>query len=295
MRVFVTGATGFVGSVVVQELLGAGHQVLGLARSEEAAQALTAAGAKAHRGSLEDLDSLKRGAAAAEGVIHLGFVHDFANFAAAAQTDKRAIEAMGEVLAGTNRPLVATSGLAGLQKQPGSLATEQDAVSSKLPRVSEAAALALVDKGVRATVVRLAPTVHGAGDHGFVPALIDFARQKGVAVYAGDGANRWAAVHRLDAARLFRLVLEQGQAGARYHGAAEEGIAMHAIMELIGRRLGLPVEAKSPEEAADYLSWVAYFAGLDMASSSAQTQQQLSWHPTQPGLLADMEAHYFGN
>lgn len=295
MRVFVTGATGFVGSATVQELLGAGHQVLGLARSEEAAQALTAAGAEAHRGALDDLDSLRAGVAATEGVIHLGFIHDFANYAAAAQTDKRAIETMGAALAGSNRPLVVTSGLAGLQKQPGQLATEASEVATSMPRVSEATALALAAQGVRATVVRLAPTVHGAGDHGFVPALIDFARQKGVAVYAGDGSNRWAAVHRLDAARLFRLALEQGPAGARYHGVAEEGIPMREIMGVIGRQLNLPVESKSPEEAANFLSWLAYFAGLDMSASSAQTQQQLGWHPTQPGLLADMEAHYFGS
>lgn len=295
MRVFVTGATGFVGSAVVQELLGAGHQVLGLARSEEAAQALTAAGAEAHRGSLDDLDRLQAGVAATEGVIHLGFIHDFANFAAAAQTDKRAIEAMGEALVGSDRPLVVTSGLAGLQKQPGQLATEESPVSSSLPRVSEATALALAAKGVRASVVRLSPTVHGTGDQGFVPALLNFARQKGVAVYSGDGANRWAAVHRVDAARLFRLALEQGRAGACYHGVAEEGIPMRDIVAVIGRHLQVPVESKSPEEAASYLQWLAYFAGLDMSASSALTQQQLGWHPTQPGLLADMEAHYFGS
>jgi len=293
MRVFVTGATGFIGSAVVQELRQAGHQVLGLARSEEAAQALAAAGAEAHRGTLDDLDSLRRGAAASEGVIHLGFIHDFSNYAAAAETDKRAIETLGEALAGSGRPLVATSGLAGLQKQPGQLATETDAVSPQMPRVSEATALALVAKNVRASVVRLAPTVHGAGDHGFVPTLLNFARQQGMAVYAGTGDNQWAAVHRADAARLFRLALEQGPAGARYHGVAEEGIPMREIMTTIGRRLGLPTEAKPPQESAAHLGWLAYFAGLDMAASSAQTQQQLGWHPTQPGLLADMEAHYF--
>jgi nucleoside-diphosphate-sugar epimerase len=293
MRVFVTGATGFIGSAVVQELLGAGHQVLGLARSEEAAQALTAVGAQAHRGSLNDLDSLRRGAKATEGVIHLGFIHDFSNYAAAAETDRRAIDTLGDALAGTGRPLVVASGLAWLDKPAGQPATEAAPVLPGVLRQSEAAALAQVAKNVRATVIRLAPTVHGAGDHGFVPALINFARQHGVAVYAAAGQNRWAAVHRLDAARLFRLALEQGAAGARYHSVAEEGIAMRTIMDTIGRRLGLPTEAKPAEEAATYLSWLTHFAAMDLAATSTHTQQQLGWHPTQPGLLADMEAHYF--
>ena len=295
MRVFVTGATGYIGSALVPELLQAGHQVLGLARSEEAAQALAAAGAEAHRGSLDDLASLARGAAAAEGVIHLGFVHDFANFAAAAETDKQAIEALGAALAGTDRPLIATGGVLGLSA-PGRLATERDAAPTATPRVSEQAALAQVAKGVRASVVRLAPSVHGAGDQGFVPALIAFAREKGVAVYGGEGTNRWPAVHRLDAARLYRLVLEQGVAGASYHGVADEGIPMRDIMTVIGRHLQLPVEAKTPAEAAEYLGWFTTFAAMDAPSSSALTRQQLGWQPTQPGLLADLEqGHYFGH
>ncbi|RZK62197.1 MAG: SDR family oxidoreductase [Hymenobacter sp.] len=294
MRVFVTGATGFIGSAVVPELLKAGHQVLGLARSDKSAEALAAAGAAAHRGSLEDLDSLARGAAAADGVIHLGFVHDFANYAAAAETDRRAIEALGEALAGTNRPLVTTSGLLGLGT-PGRPATEHDAPSPHSPRLSEAATHAQVAKGVRASVVRLAPSVHGRGDYGFVPMLINCARQKGVAVYGGDGSNRWPAVHRLDAAQLFRLALEQGVAGASYHGTAEEGIPMRELMAVIGRHLGLPVAAKSPAEIADYLGWIVPFAALDAPSSSAFTQQQLGWHPSQKGLLADLEeGYYFG-
>lgn len=251
MKVFVTGATGFVGSAVVQELLGAGHQVLGLARSDASAQKLAAAGAAVHRGSLEDLDSLTRGAAAAEGVIHLGFIHDFADFAAAAETDKRAIAALGAALASTNRPLVTTSGVLGLSA-PGRPATEQDASPPTSPRHSEAATQAQVAQGVRASVVRLAPSVHGVGDGGFVAALIAAARQQGMAVYAGEGRNRWPAVHRLDAARLFRLALEQGVAGATYHGVAEEGIPMREIMTVVGQQLGLPVASQSPEAAAQH-------------------------------------------
>ncbi|AMR26483.1 3-beta hydroxysteroid dehydrogenase [Hymenobacter psoromatis] len=290
MRVFVTGASGFVGSAVVQELLGAGHQVLGLARSEEAAQALIAAGAEAHRGSLDDLDSLRRGAAAADGVIHLAYNHNFAEYEAAGQTDQLAIQALGEALAGSDRPMLVTGGLAGFSL--GRAATEEDPAPTS-PRLSEPTALALAAKGVRASVVRLAPSVHDRNDHGFVPVLIDIARQTGVAAYVGDGNNRWPAVHRLDAARLFRLALEQGVGGVSYHGAADEGIPMRDIAAVIGRHLNLPVVSKTPEEAAAHFGWMARFVGLDMPATSALTQQRLSWHPTQPGLLADLEAHYF--
>ncbi|TDN39376.1 SDR family oxidoreductase [Hymenobacter sp. UV11] len=291
MRVFVTGASGFVGSAVVQELLSAGHQVLGLARSEESAQALRAAGAEAHRGSLDDLDSLRRGAAAADGVIHLAFVHDFAAYETAGQTDRLAIEALGETLAGSDRPLLVTGGLAGFNL--GRPATEEDKPIA-LPRMSEPVALALATKGVRASVVRLASSVHDRDDHGFVPTLISIARQTGVAAYVGDGHNRWPAVHRLDAARLYRLALEQGVGGAIYHGAADEGIAMRDIAAIIGRHLNLPVASKTPEEAADHFGWMARFVGLDMPATSVLTQQRLGWHPTQPGLLADLEqGHYF--
>jgi nucleoside-diphosphate-sugar epimerase len=293
MRVFVTGATGFIGSAVVQELLGAGHQVLGLARSDEGAQRLTAAGAEAHRGSLEDLDSLRSGAAATDGVIHLAFIHDFSQYQAAAAADQRAIEAMGSVLAGSNRPLVVTSGLAGFE--PGRVATEED-VPGEFARVSEQAALALVPQGVRAMVVRLAASVHDAGDHGFVPYLIEVARQKGEAAYIGEGLNRWPAVHRRDAARLFRLALEKGVAGARYHGVADEGIALRDLAAVIGRHLNVTVVSKSAEEAEAHFGWIARFAGLDMAASSALTQQWLAWHPTHPGLLDDLEhGDYFDN
>lgn len=292
MRVFVTGATGFVGSATVQELRSAGHQVLGLARSEAAAQALLAAGAEPHRGSLDDLDSLRRGAAAADGVIHLGFIHDFAAYAAAGETDQRAIAAMGSALAGSGRSLLTTSGLAGFA--PGHLATEVD-IPSHLLRQSEPATLAQTAHGVRAMVVRLAASVHDQGDHGFVPTLIDIARQKGAAAYVGDGLNRWPAVHRRDAARLYRLALEQGTAGACYHGVAEEGIALRDLAALIGQHLGVPVVAKTTEEAADHFGWMARFVGLDLAASSVLTQQQLGWHPSHPTLLADVEqGHYFG-
>ena len=287
MRVFVTGATGFIGSAIVQELRGAGHRVLGLARSEKAAQALAAAGAEAHRGALDDLDSLRRGAAAADGVIHLAFNHDFAEYVAAGETDRHAIEALGTALAGSNRPLVVTAGLAGLA--PGRVGTEEDELAAG-PRVSEQAALALAARGVRASVVRLAPSVHDDGDYGFVPTLIGIARQTGEAAYVGEGLNRWPAVHRLDAARLFRLALEQGAAGARYHGVADEGVALRDLAAVIGRHLNLPAVSKSPEEAADHFGWMARFVGMDAPASSALTQQRLGWRPTHPGLLADLDA-----
>ena len=286
MKVFVTGASGFVGSAVVQELRQAGHQVLGLARSEASAQAVAAAGAEVLLGDLNDLDSLKRGAAATDGVIHLAYNHDFSQYEAAAGTDSSAIAAMGSVLAGSDRPLVVTSGFAGFAL--GRPATEEDTPTAGA-RLSEQAALALVPQGVRALVVRLAASVHDAGDHGFVPYLIGLARQKGEAAYLGEGLNRWPAVHRRDAARLFRLAVEQGVAGARYHGVGDEGVALRDIVTVIGRHLGVPVVSKSPEEAAEYFGWMARFAGLDMAASSALTQQRLGWQPTHLGLLEDLE------
>jgi nucleoside-diphosphate-sugar epimerase len=295
MRVFVTGATGFVGSAVVQDLIAAGHQVLGLTRSEAGARQLEAAGAQVHQGSLENPDSLARGAAAADGVIHTAFNHDFSRFVENCEQDRRAIEALGAALEGTDRPLLVTSGT--LLLADGRLATEDDLMPAGPghPRQSEPAAAALAARGIKASVVRLPPSVHGAGDHGFVPHLIGLARQKGAAAYIGEGLNRWPAVHRFDAAPVYRRALERGEGGARYHAIGEEGAPFKAIAETIGAGLGVPVVSVSPDEAADWFGWFARFAGADAPTSSAWTREVLGWAPSQTGLLTDMkEAGYFG-
>ena len=295
MKVFVTGATGFVGSAVVQELIQAGHTVLGLARSDAGAASLASMGAEVHCGSLEDLDSLRAGARAADGVIHTAFIHDFSKFAENCEIDRRALQALGAELKDSGRLLIATSGAALIRS--GSMGTETDPPipeSAAYPRSSDATAIALSEHGVNAAVVRLPPTVHGAGDHGFVPQLIEIARSKGMSVYVGDGMNRWPAVHRQDAAVVYRRALEKGVAGVRYHAIAEEGVLFKDIAALIGQRLNVPVVSKSAEEAQAHFGWFAGFAGMDVPTSSAITRDALDWYPKRADLLTDMrEAGYF--
>lgn len=289
MQVFVTGASGFVGSAVAAELIEAGHQVLGLTRSAAGAQALEAMGAVAHHGSLEDLDALTRGAEQADAVIHLAFNHDFSTYQANCEDDRRVIAALASVLAG--KPLLVTSGTGMGAAGPGRLALETDppASTAASPRAaSEEAADAAAAQGVAACVVRL-PQVHDPERQGLISYAVQAAREKGVSAYVGEGTGRWAAAHRLDVARLYRLALEQGQPGARYHAVAEEGVPMRAIAETIGRRLGLPVRAIAPEAAAAHFGWLAMFAGADAPASSALTRERLGWTPTGPGLLADLE------
>jgi len=290
MRVFVTGATGFIGSVIVPELINAGHQVLGLSRSDAGAKSLTAAGAEVHRGSLEDLESLRRGAAESDGVIHCAFDHDFSNFVAICEKDRRAIEALSDALTGSDRPLVITS-VTGLgNAAPGQPATEDHLdPNHPIPRVaSELAVASLVERGVNASVVRL-PQVHNTVKQGLVTYAVALAREKGVSAYIGEGLNRWPAAHVVDTARLYRLALEKGDAGARYHAVAEEGVPVREIAEVVGRGLKVPVVSMSPEEAAAHFGWLAMFAGLDFPASSTLTQRRLGWHPAGPGLIADLE------
>ncbi len=290
MRVFVTGATGFIGSAIVPELINAGHQVLGLTRSDAGAQSLIDAGAEAHRGNLEDLDSLRSGAAQSDGVIHCAFDHDFSNFVANCEKDRRAIETLGAALAGSDRPLIITSGTGMGNAVPGQPATE-DTFNPNHPnprKASELAGASVSAAGVNVSVVRL-PQVHNTVKQGLITPAVDLARQKGVSAYVGDGANRWPAAHVLDVARLYRLALEKREAGARYHAVAEEGIPVRDIAEVIGRGLKVPVVAMSAEAAASHFGWLAAFVGLDMPASSAHTQARLGWHPTGPGLIADLE------
>ena len=289
MRVFVTGATGFVGSAVVAELREAGHQVLGLARSEASAEALRQAGAEVQRGSLEDLQSLKDGVAGVDAVIHIAFNHDFTRFAENSQADRQAIETLGDALHGTDRPLLVTAGVALLA--PGRVAVETDMppADPNYPRQSEAAAAALVERGVRASVVRLPPSVHGMGDHGFVPMLAAIARDKGVSAYPDAGENRWTAVHRRDAARVYRLALEAGATERAYHAIAEESIPFRAIAEAVGRQLGLPVRSVSGDEVAEHFGWFALFAGMDTPASATRTRALLGWLPKERDLLPDLE------
>jgi len=299
MRVFVTGATGFMGTVVVRELIDAGHQVIGLARSDAGASSLRRLGAnvKVHRGDVEDLESLRSGAVASDGVIHMAFVHDFARFKEVCEIDRRAIEALGVALAGSDRPLVVTSGT-GVAHTPGRLTTEEDAPNSPVPRVaSEEAAAAVAAKGVRVSVMRLSQ-IHDPVKQGLITPLIALARAKGVSAYVGDGLNRWPAAHRLDAARLYRLALEKAAekdtTGVRYNAVAEEGVPLREIAEVVGQGLKVPVVSKSAEEAGEHFGWLAHFVAADIPASSALTQRWLGWRPTGPGLISDLKAmEYF--
>jgi nucleoside-diphosphate-sugar epimerase len=308
MRVFVTGASGWIGSAVVPELIGAGHQVIGMARSDASAGALTAAGAEVHRGTLDDIDMLRKAADESDGVIHLAFKHELAfsgNFQGAADADRRAIETFGETLEGSDRPFVVASGILGLV--PGRVATERDGHGPDLAldglgagpktRLGNAQmTLSLAARGVRSSVMRLAPTVHGDGDNGFVATLVDIARAKGVSGYIGDGSNRWPAVHRFDAARLFRVAMENAPAGSVLHAIADEGVPIRDIAEVIGRHLNVPVVAVSPDDAAEHFTWLAGFLATDSPASSALTRDLLVWQPTHPGLIGDLDqGHYFNN
>ena len=294
MRIFVTGASGFIGSAVVAELIDAGHDVIGLARSDQAASAVQAAGAEPHRGALDDLESLRSGAAAADGVIHTAYIHDFSRMQDSARTDLLAVETLGAALEGSGRPMVITTGTALIK--PGEVATEEDSADSDShPRLkAEDAAKAFAARGVRTATVRPGTSVHGEGDHGFVPVLIDIARTKGVSAYIGDGSNRWPAVHRLDAANLYRLALEDAPAGSVFHAIADEGIATREIAEVIGRHLELPVVSIAPQDAAEHFGWMGMFFGIDAPASSALTEERLGWRPVRPGLIEDLEqGHYF--
>jgi nucleoside-diphosphate-sugar epimerase len=295
MRIFVTGASGFIGSAVVPNLLAHGHQVLALARSDASARTLATTGADVHRGDLNDVESLRAGAAACDGVIHLGFIHDFDNYEASIRTDRGAIETIGEALAGSHRPFVLASGTLGLA--PGQLAIEEMPFDpNQHPRLANAVgAMAFAQRAVRVSFVRLPPTVHGTGDHGFVKRLIDIARDKGVSAYIADGANRWNAVHVLDAAPVFRLALEQAPAGSILHAVADEGVPTRTIAEIIAKKLHVPATSIAPESATEHFGWIARFFAIDQPASSELTRARLAWTPTHANLIEDLEAgHYFG-
>lgn len=291
MKIFVTGASGFVGSEVVKELIRAGHQVLGLARSEESAQAIRNAGAEVLMGDLEDLTALKKGASETDGIIHTGFIHDFANYAKSNEVEKIAINTLGEVLIGTTKPLVVTAGILGLPHVNGFI-TEESKLQIPL-RASEPTALALAEKGVHVSVVRLAPSTHDKGDKGFMPFIINQARTNGVAGYPGEGKNRWTGVHRKDAAKLFRLAVEKGAKGALYNAIDDNGIEMKKIAELIGEKLDIPVRSLTEEESKEHFQWMSHFITFDSPATNFQTREALGWEPTEPGLLEDMEKNYF--
>ncbi|SHK08769.1 Nucleoside-diphosphate-sugar epimerase [Anaerocolumna jejuensis DSM 15929] len=294
MRIFITGATGFVGSAVAKELMGAGYEVLGLARSDEAVKSLSAAGVQVHKGDLEDLESLRAGAANADGVIHTAFNHDFTKFKDSTETDRRAIEAIGTELAGSGRPFIVTSAI-GILPQGHLVSEETEPVTGPHSRgLSEQTVIQFAGKGVRTSVIRLAPSVHGEGDHNFIPNLIRLAKEKGVSAYIGEGSNRWPAVHRFDTAHLYRLILEKGIAGSRYHAVAEESIPFKEIAGAIGRQLNVPVVSLSPEEAGNHFGWFTNFAAMDVPASSQLTREQLGWQPSYPGLLEDISLpHYY--
>lgn len=293
MRVFVTGASGWIGSALVPDLIESGHEVVGLARSDSSARALSGAGAEVRRGSLEDLDSLHEGAAKADGVIHLAFHHDFSEYEAANELDRRAIASLGSALKGSDRPLVIASGVA--TTATGRPATEEDTADPEFPRSSATdLTLGLTGDGVRSSVVRLPPTVHGEGDKGFIPRLIGVAREKGVSGYVGDGSNVWPAVHRTDAARVFRLALEQAPAGSVWHAVQDEGVPTRTIAEVIGRHAGVPAESIDAEAAPAHFGWISFIWAADLPTSSGLTRRRLGWAPVGPGLIDDLEeGHYF--